>query len=84
MPTRRAGPKGIKRAEALVALTPRASPAPADPGEARSIGSGTRGATALSFESDKGGMRAHDISRWASTSGATGPWSDTASATMAA
>lgn len=32
----------------------------------------------------KGGMQAHYLSRWVSTSGATGPWGDTASATVAA
>ncbi len=83
-PTRRARPKGVQRAEVFVALTPPGSPAPANPGDYRYIGSVTRGETTLSFESDKGGMQAHYLSRWVSTSGATGPWSDTASATVAA
>ncbi len=90
-PTRRARPKGVQRAEVFVALTPPGSPAPAPPpigepggGDYRYIGSVTRGETTLSFESDKGGMQAHYLSRWVSTGGATGPWSDTASATVAA
>ncbi|MBY0313767.1 MAG: hypothetical protein K2W85_17005 [Phycisphaerales bacterium] len=83
-PTRRARPKGVQRAEVFVALTPPGQPAPANPGDYRYIGSVTRGETTLSFESDKGGMQAHYLSRWVSTSGATGPWSETASATVAA
>jgi hypothetical protein len=83
-PTRRARPKGVQRAEVFVALTAPGQPAPANPGDYRYIGSVTRGETTLSFESDKGGMQAHYLSRWVSTSGATGPWSDTASATVAA
>ena len=83
-PTRRARPKGVQRAEVFVALTPPGSPAPTNPSDYRYIGSVTRGETSLSFESDKGGMQAHYLSRWVSTSGATGPWSDTASATVAA
>jgi hypothetical protein len=82
--TRRARPKGVQRAEVFVALTTPCQPAPVKPGDYRSIGSVTRGETTLSFESDKGGMQAHYLSRWVSTSGATGPWSETASATVAA
>jgi hypothetical protein len=83
-PTRRRKPKGVARAEVFVALTPPGSPAPANPSDYRYIGSVTRGETTLSFESDKGGMQAHYLSRWVSTSGAAGPWSDTTSATVAA
>jgi hypothetical protein len=83
-PTRRARPKGIQRAEVFVALTPPGQPAPSNPHEYRYIGSVTRGETTLSFDVEKGGMQAHYLSRWVSTSGATGPWSDTASATVAA
>ena len=83
-PTRRRRPAGVQRAEVFVALTTPGQPAPSDPREYRYIGSVTRGETTLSFESDKGGMQAHYLSRWVSTSGATGPWSDTASATVAA
>lgn len=83
-PTRRARPKGVGRAELFVALTLAGQPAPADPSAYRYIGSVKRGETTLSFESDKGGMQAHYLSRWVSTSGAAGPWSNTASATVAA
>ena len=80
-PAHRALPKRVHRAEVFVALTAPGQPAPSDP---RSIGSVTRGETMLSFESDKGGMQALYFSRGVSTSWATGPWSDTASATAAA
>ncbi|MBS0196499.1 MAG: hypothetical protein JSR77_07055 [Planctomycetes bacterium] len=83
-PTRRRRPAGVQRAEVFVALTAPGQPAPSDPREYRYIGSVTRGETTLSFESDKGGMQAHYLSRWVSTGGAAGPWSDTASATVAA
>lgn len=83
-PTRRARPAGVQRAEVFVALTTPGQPAPANPSAYRYVGSVTRGETTLTFESDKGGMQAHYLSRWVSTSGATGPWSDTASATVAA
>jgi hypothetical protein len=90
-PTNRALPKGVHRAEVFVAITAPGKPAPPPPSAAggdprayRSIGSVTRGETTLSFESDKGGMQAHDLSRWASTTDATGPWSETASAPVAA
>lgn len=83
-PTRGRRPAGVQRVEVFVAFTAPGQPAPNDPREYRSIGSITRGETTLSFESDKGGMQAHYLTRWVSTSGAIGPWSETASATVAA
>jgi len=77
-------PRGVDRAEVFVALTPTSAPAPTDPGAFRYVGSVTRGETTLSFESDKGGQQAHYIARWVSSSGGHGPWSETASATVAA
>ena len=44
----------------------------------------TCGEITLTFDSGNGGMQAHYLSRWVSTSGATGPWSETSSATVAA
>jgi hypothetical protein len=88
---RRARTKGVQCAEVFVELTAPGQPAPpalsgasSDPGVYRSIGGVTRGETTLSFEPNKGGMQAHDLSHWVSTSGATRPWSDTANATVAA
>jgi hypothetical protein len=54
-----------------------------DVGADRPIGSLTRGEITLGFKPDKGGMQAYPLSRWASTSGATGPRSATAGATVA-
>ncbi len=42
------------------------------------------GSTTLSYESAKGGMQAHYLVRWVTRRGAMGPWSETASATVAA
>lgn len=83
-PTRRGKPRGVDRAEVYVALTAPGSPAPADPGVFRYIGSVTRGETSMDFEASKGGMQAHYIARWVAPRGGVGPWSDTASATVAA
>lgn len=83
-PTRRARPRGVQRAEVFVAFTPPGEPAPANPGDYRYLGSVTRGETTLTFEPHRGGMQAHYVSRWVSPSGASGPWSETASATVAA
>lgn len=83
-PTRRARPRGAERAEVFVALTAPAAPAPADPDLYRYLGSVSDGATTLTFASDKGGMQAHYLARWMTRRGAAGPWSEVASATVAA
>lgn len=90
-PTRRARPAGVARAEVFVALTnphEAAPPLPTDAaavsGAYRYIGSVTDGTTTLTFESQNGGRQAHYIARWISTAGHPGPWSETASATVAA
>lgn len=90
-PTRRARPAGVQRAELFVALTEPGRPAPpppnpdaADGGSYRYMGSLTRGETTLTFRPENGGLQAHYLSRWVSTNGATGPWSETTSATVAA
>jgi hypothetical protein len=63
-------------AEVFVAVTAPDQRIPSDPREYRYIGSETRGETTLIFESDRGGMQAQFLSRWVSTSGAMGLWSD--------
>lgn len=83
-PVRSRTTRRIQRVEILVALIALGQPAPSDPREYRYIGSVTRGETTLSFESDIGGMQAQYLSRWVSTSGAAGTWSETTSATVAA
>jgi len=88
---RTARPRGAARAELFVALTAPNAPAPtppppsgADTGPYRYVGSVSDGATTLSFDAAKGGQQAHYIARWVNTAGTPGPWSDTASATVAA
>lgn len=90
-PTRRARPRGVARAEVFVALTDPHEPAPPLPtdttavrGAYRYIGSVTDGTATLTFESESGGRQAHYIARWITTAGHPGPWSETASATVAA
>lgn len=83
-PTRRARPRGAERAEVFVAFTPTGTPAPADLSAFRYVQSVSDGSTVLSFEQPQGGMTAHYVARWVTRRGAIGPWSETASATVAA
>jgi hypothetical protein len=83
-PTKRARPRGVERAEVFVALTPPATPAPAESHAYRYVQSVSDGSMTLSFEASQGGMQAHYMARWVTRRGAIGAWSDTASATVAA
>jgi hypothetical protein len=83
-PTRRARPRGAERAEVFVAFTPTGTPPPADFNAFRYVQSISEGSTVLSFEQPQGGMTAHYLARWVTRRGAIGPWSETASATLAA
>ena len=83
-PTRRARPRGVERAEVFVAFTPTGTPAPRDYGAYRYVQSVSDGSTVLSFESAQGGMQAHYLARWVTRRNSMGPWSDNASATIAA
>ena len=83
-PTRRARPAGVQHAEFFVALTPPATPAPADERAYRCVQSASDGSMTLSFEASQGGMQAHYMARWVTRRGAIGAWSETSSATVAA
>lgn len=83
-PTRRARPRGVERAEVFVAFTPTGTPAPNNFNAFRYVQSVSDGSAVLSFESSQGGMQAHYLARWVTRRGEIGPWSDTASATVAA
>lgn len=83
-PTRRRKPAGAERAEVFVAFTPTGTPAPADLNAFRYVQSVSDGSTVLSFDQPQGGMTAHYVARWVTRRGAIGPWSETASATVAA
>ncbi len=83
-PTRRARPRGAHRAEVYVAMTGPHAPAPSDLDAFRYIGSTSDGTTTLTFPQAQGGQQAHYLARWVSPRNASGPWSETASATVAA
>jgi hypothetical protein len=83
-PTKRARPRGVERAEVFVALTPPATPAPAESHAYRYVQSVSDGSMTLSFEASQGGMQAHYMARWVTRRGAIGAWSETSSATVAA
>ncbi|MGQ0628918.1 MAG: hypothetical protein ACT4PL_12565 [Phycisphaerales bacterium] len=83
-PTRRARPRGVERAEVFVAFTATGTPAPNNFDAFRYVQSVSDGGAVLSYESPQGGMQAHYLARWVTRRGAMGPWSDTASATVAA
>jgi hypothetical protein len=74
----------VERAEVFVALTPPASPAPADEGAYRSVQTVSDGSMTLSFDASQGGMQARSMARWVTRRGAIGAGSETSSATVAA
>ncbi|MDX2117535.1 MAG: hypothetical protein SFY96_05055, partial [Planctomycetota bacterium] len=81
---RTARPRGAARAELFVAFTPPGSPAPSDLDAFRYVQSISDGHATLSFDAARGGQQAHYLARWVNTAGQPGPWSETASATVAA
>lgn len=83
-PKSRARPRGAERAEVYMALTDNAAPAPADPAAYRYVGSVSSGSTVVSFEPEQGGRKAHYLARWVTVRNLSGPWSEGASATVAA
>lgn len=83
-PTRRGKPKGVSWAEVYVALTPVQDPAPPNPELYQYVRSITKAETNVSFTPADGGKQAHYLIRWVNATGQQGPWSDAASATIAA
>lgn len=83
-PTKRARPRGVERAEVFVALTPPATPAPAESHAYRYVQSVSDGSMTVSFDASQGGMQAHYLARWVTRRGAIGAWSEASSATIAA
>jgi len=90
-PTRRGKPKGVAGAEVWLALAGADEPAPplnTDPrvGEAgyRFLALSSRGNLKADFTSADKGKTAYYALRWVSTRGENGPWSEIASATVAA
>ncbi len=80
-PTRIAKPAGVMGAEIWVKV---GDPAPVDPGELSFLTLDTRTPHVAAYAGADGGQTAHYMLRWVSTTGEKGPWSETASATIAA
>ncbi len=80
-PTRRAKPAGAMGVEIWVKIDP--TP-PVDPGELTFLAVDTRTPYARDFDGVDGGKQAHYMLRWVNTRGETGPWSETATATIGA
>lgn len=89
-PTRKAKPAGVLGAEliraapvrkrfALLGPTP-----PVDPGELTFLAVDTRSPYTRDYPGSEGGKQAHYMLRWGNTRGETGPWSETATATIGA
>ena len=80
-PTRKAKPAGVMGAEIWVKIGP--TP-PVDPGELTFLAVDTRTPYTRDFDGTDGGKQAHYMLRWVNTRGETGPWSETATATIGA
>ncbi len=66
-----------------MAVTDAHAPPPTDPATFRFVTLATGGSAQIEFTGADAGKTAHYLARWVSTRGATGPWSETASATIA-
>ncbi len=80
-PTRRAKPAGVRGAQIWVKI---GDPAPVDPSELIFLATDTRTPYLATFDGADAKKVAHYMLRWESTRGETGPWSETASATIGA
>jgi hypothetical protein len=80
-PTRKAKPAGVRGAQIWVKI---GDPAPVDPSELTFLATDTRTPYVATFEGADANKVAHYMLRWESTRGETGPWSETASATIGA
>ena len=84
--TQRVPPRGTDRA----AITERSSvrcvkgPPPVDPGELEFLAVDTRTPYARDCAGPQGGKPPHYMLRWVNSRGETGPWSETATATIGA
>ena len=80
-PTSRAKPDGVRGAQIWVKI---GDPPPVDPNELTFLATDTRTPYVANFDGADGNKVAHYMLRWESTRGETGPWSETASATIGA
>jgi hypothetical protein len=81
---RRARPKGTLGAEVRMVLTPPNDPAPIDPETMRYITLATNGEATTTFPTSAAGQTAVYCLRWVAPRGGVGPWSEFATATVAA
>ncbi len=77
----RAKPAGVRGAQVWVKI---GNPAPTDPNELTYLATDTRTPYVTNFDGADANQVAHYMLRWESTRGETGPWSETASATIGA
>lgn len=82
-PTKKAKPPGVVGAEVWVALTAIGEPTPTDPALFRFIALDTRTPFTMEYDAADGGKNAHYLLRWTNAAGQRGPWSETATATVA-
>lgn len=82
-PQRRARPAFARAAEVYLALTPPLAPAPADPSAYRFHAAATRDTLTIPYPLAAAGQTAHVLARWIGSGGASGAWSEVASATVA-
>ncbi len=80
-PTRTAQPAGVRGAQVWVKI---GDPAPVDPSELTILATDSRTPYLATFDGADAEKVAHYMLRWESTRGETGPWSETASATIGA
>jgi hypothetical protein len=66
------------------ASRPRTGPPPVDPGELEFLAVDTRAPYTRDYAGPQGGKPAHYMLRWVNSKGETGPWSETATATIGA
>ncbi len=80
-PTSTAKPAGVRGAQIFVKV---GDPPPTDPSELTFLGTDTRTPYLATYTGGDANKVAHYMLRWESTRGETGPWSETASATIGA
>ena len=81
---REAGVIGASDLRVAWASRPRTGPPPVDPGELTFFAVDTRAPYTRDYDGPQGGKPAHYMLRWVNSRGETGPWSETATATIGA
>lgn len=83
-PTRRARPRGMVGAEVWVKVAAPGEPPPSDVGDLTFLFLSSRTPAVAEYSGNDGGKTAHYMLRWLNRRGKSGPWSETASATVGA